>query len=71
MPRGGQFSRAADTWAQENGFSVSERGRIPSEVLQANADRDTTPAPAEAARESAPTAEDKPKHRGRRKATAA
>lgn len=51
---------AVRQWAQRNGYKVSERGRIPSEVLQAYADRDDTPAPA--------VVEEKPKRRTRRKA---
>jgi hypothetical protein len=45
-------------WAKANGFAVSERGRLPSEVVAAYADRN-----------SAPVEPEKPKRRTRKKAT--
>lgn len=41
-----EHNRAVRAWARENGFTVSERGRIPSEVVEAY--RRGTPAPAAA-----------------------
>nr|WP_181784195.1 Lsr2 family protein [Pseudonocardia pini] len=49
-------------WAKANGFDVSERGRLRSDVVQAYAERDRTPEP---------VAEEKPKRRSRKKATEA
>jgi hypothetical protein len=57
-------------WANANGLEVSARGRISSTVLQAYENRGSavvTPAPAV---EAAVEAEDKPKRRTRKKATA-
>lgn len=61
-------------WAIEQGMKVSERGRIPREVLNAYANRSTAPAaapPAPDEAEPAPTAPgaEKPKRRSRKKTT--
>lgn len=62
-------------WAIEQGMKVSERGRIPGEVLDAYANRSTAPAavapPAPDEAEQAPTAAaaEKPKRRSRKKTT--
>ncbi|RTL61560.1 MAG: Lsr2 family protein [Pseudonocardiaceae bacterium] len=52
-------------WARENGFRVSDRGRVPSEVLEAFENRHSRPAVPEPGPDE--SAEQKPK-RGRRKA---
>lgn len=66
-------------WAVSAGFPVSERGRIPSNVLEAYANRGTAgppphavpePAP-EPAREATAESEAKPKRRTRKKVAAA
>jgi hypothetical protein len=47
-----RHNQAVRVWARENGYSVSERGRIPAEVVEAYRDRDSsisTPAPEKAA----------------------
>jgi hypothetical protein len=49
-------------WAKANGFEVSERGRLRSDVVQAYAERGDTPEP---------VVEEKPKRRSRKKATEA
>jgi hypothetical protein len=66
-------------WAVSAGFPVSERGRIPSNVLEAYANRDTSAAapepaqdaPAEAGAEPSAESEAKPKRRTRKKVAAA
>jgi|tagenome__1003787_1003787.scaffolds.fasta_scaffold20350591_2 hypothetical protein len=62
-------------WAVSAGFQVSERGRIPSNVLEAYANRGTsaaTPEPVqEAAGEAPAESEAKPKRRTRKKVAAA
>ncbi len=58
-----QQNQEIRAWATDNGFTVSERGRIPAEVLRAFADRDNALAAAEA--------EEKPKRRPRKKTDAA
>jgi hypothetical protein len=49
-------------WAQENGFQVSERGRLPSTVVMAYANRGATA-------QMTAVAEEKPKRRSRVKAS--
>ena len=66
-------------WAVSAGFQVSERGRIPSNVLEAYANRGASAAapepekdaPREAAAEPAAESDAKPKRRTRKKAAAA
>lgn len=57
-------------WAAANGFEVSSRGRIASQVREAYENREATKPAALAVETSAVEAEAKPKRRSRRKATA-
>lgn len=69
-----QENAAIREWALSAGFQVSERGRIPSNVLEAYANRGTSgrapePAPEAAAQASAESSA-KPKRRSRKKVAA-
>ena len=46
--------QAVRVWARENGYSVSERGRIPAEVVEAYCDHDSNTSPS-APEKAAPT----------------
>ena len=58
-------------WAIEHGMKVAERGRIPSEVIEAYANRGSTTAKAPAAEFQAAETTEAPKRRSRKKTAAA
>jgi hypothetical protein len=70
-----EHNRAVRAWARENGWTLSERGRIPSEVVEAHrraqdggAASTATPAPAaEAVPEATPEAETRAEAPARRR----
>jgi len=47
-------NKAMREWAEENGFAVSDRGRLPAEIVKAYDERDTEVPAAKPARKRAP-----------------
>ncbi|MFD1967491.1 histone-like nucleoid-structuring protein Lsr2 [Pseudonocardia alni] len=54
-----RHNQAVRVWARENGYAVSERGRIPAEVVEAYRDRDSSTS-LSAAEKAAPTTRPQP-----------